>query len=374
MDRAVNDLLQTLYAAPLSPELWSSALSGLTDLLHLNASAIVRTDLACKANGVYISKGLDPDVERLYSLGYSNQDVYRPRFLRMRDRQGDLLMGDELCTHQEMKKTAFYEDILSKADIRLWCAVAMVHTDTIIENISFYHSWKDDAPGPDQLALARLLTPHISSALQLRAKLARLEGLSRDLYSALDQADSGIVLFDHHGHSAFVNRAAKRILDRRDGLLFSDNSLVATESQERSRLAELVRRAVSGLQPNREVGGGTMRITRKRGRPLHLRIATFPCERVTSASQFAAIALIGDPDKLQHFPLETIQSSYGLTRAEALLALLLMEGKSLAEAAELNGVTLNTLRSQLKSIFLKTGTRRQGELIGLLVALPGNVC
>ena len=92
MDRVINDLRKTLYATPLSPELWSSTLTGLTELLHLNASAIVRSDLTCKANGVYISKGLDPEVERLYALGYGNQDVYRPRFLKMRGRQGDLLM------------------------------------------------------------------------------------------------------------------------------------------------------------------------------------------------------------------------------------------------------------------------------------------
>jgi DNA-binding CsgD family transcriptional regulator/PAS domain-containing protein len=374
VDRALNEVLTTLYSAPLAPELWSSALSRLAALLQINASAIVRTDLSWKDNGVYISQGIDPEVERLYATSYADHDVYRARFLTMQRRIGELIMGDEMCTHQEMKNTAFYNDILRKGDIRLWCSVASVHSDTIIENITFYHSWNDEPPGPDQLAMAKLITPHIGNVLQLRAKLSCLEGLSRDLYSALDQADNGIVLFDHGGHCAFVNRTARRILDQRDGLLFSNNSLVATETQERSRLAELVRRAVSGCQPKRDPGGGIMRITRRRGRPLHLRVATFPCERLTAGSQFAAIGLIGDPDRLQHFPLEIIQSSYGLTPAEARLALLLLEGKSLAEAAELNHVTQNTLRSQLKSIFAKTGTRRQGELIGLLVALPGNIC
>jgi DNA-binding CsgD family transcriptional regulator len=373
MDSNVSSLLTNLYAAPASPELWPNALTALTELLHLNASAIVRTDLACKANGVYISKGVDPDVERLYSAGYGNQDVYRPRFLRMGRRRGELLMGDELCTHQEMKRTAFYQDILRKADIRLWCAVATVHSDSVIENISFYHSWKDEAPGADLLALAKMITPHLNNALQLRAKLAGLEGLSKDLFAALDQADSGIVLFDHHGLCAFVNQPAKRLLDQRDGLLYADNRLGAADPQERSVLAELIRRAVSDLSSKSDKGGGTVRITRRQARPLHLRIAPFPSEHLPSPAHFAAIGLIGDPEKGQKLPLEILQSSYGLTPAEAKLARLLAQGKTIAEAAETNRVTKDTVRSQLKSIFLKTGTRRQGELVGLLLTLPGKI-
>ncbi len=50
--------------------------------------------------------------------------------------------------------------------------------------------------------------------------------------------------------------------------------------------------------------------------------------------------------------------------------MVLLDGKSLLEAAELNNVGKETVRSQLKSIFGKTGTRRQSELIGLLARLP----
>jgi DNA-binding CsgD family transcriptional regulator len=370
VDSALNDVLTVLYAAPTSPAVWPRALAGVTNLLGLSASAIVRTDLTCRANGLYSSHGVDPDVERLYGLGYGNQDVYRPRFLRMRARQGDLLMGDELCTVSEMKRTAFYEDILLKADIRLWCAVATEFGDGIIENISFYHRWKDEPPGADFLKLARAITPHLNNALRIRARLAHLEGLAKDLYAALDQADTGIVLFDERGCCAFINRAGKQLLDQQDGLLFFKNRLFAIHPQEGPVLEELVRRAVAGVREKKDLGAGTIRITRERGRSLHIRIAPFPSEHSLGRSQFAAIALIGDPDRAKKLPLETIRLVYGLTPAEARLALQLLQGKSISEAADENGVTKDTVRSQVKSIFLKTGTRRQGELICLLASLP----
>ena len=44
---------------------------------------------------------------------------------------------------------------------------------------------------------------------------------------------------------------------------------------------------------------------------------------------------------------------------------LLARGRSLEEAAVERGVTLNTVRSQLKRIFTKTDTHRQGQLMQL---------
>ena len=58
---------------------------------------------------------------------------------------------------------------------------------------------------------------------------------------------------------------------------------------------------------------------------------------------------------------------YGLTPAECRVALLLSDGRAPQEIAKMVGVTQNTVRSQIKSIFSKTGVRRQGELIQLLL-------
>lgn len=65
---------------------------------------------------------------------------------------------------------------------------------------------------------------------------------------------------------------------------------------------------------------------------------------------------------------------FDLTPAEARVAGLLMQGETVGEIAALLGVAVTTLRSQLRSIFEKTGTTRQAELTGLLAtvgAMPG---
>jgi DNA-binding CsgD family transcriptional regulator len=58
--------------------------------------------------------------------------------------------------------------------------------------------------------------------------------------------------------------------------------------------------------------------------------------------------------------------AFGLTAAEARLAVLLAVGGGINEAAAALGVRRETVRSQLRTIFAKTNTGRQAELAELL--------
>ena len=67
---------------------------------------------------------------------------------------------------------------------------------------------------------------------------------------------------------------------------------------------------------------------------------------------------------------ELLAALFGLSRAEARLALGLLMGRSAAEYARHAGVGMATIRSQLHSIFSKTGVRRQAQLVALLSKVP----
>ncbi len=67
---------------------------------------------------------------------------------------------------------------------------------------------------------------------------------------------------------------------------------------------------------------------------------------------------------------EAIARTLRLTPAEARLCARLMTGISLKEAASALGVRMTTVRTQLRSVFGKTGTTRQAELMRYLASLP----
>jgi DNA-binding CsgD family transcriptional regulator len=61
-----------------------------------------------------------------------------------------------------------------------------------------------------------------------------------------------------------------------------------------------------------------------------------------------------------------LQQALGLSSAEAQLAAALAQGTSLKTYAEASGITEGTARVQLKSVFARTGTHRQAELVALI--------
>jgi DNA-binding CsgD family transcriptional regulator len=78
-----------------------------------------------------------------------------------------------------------------------------------------------------------------------------------------------------------------------------------------------------------------------------------------------------DPSQRQGLPQEILRVLFALTPAECRVALLLGDGHAANEVANIVGVTKNTVHSQIKSIFSKTGVKRQSELIRLLLCYSG---
>lgn len=66
-----------------------------------------------------------------------------------------------------------------------------------------------------------------------------------------------------------------------------------------------------------------------------------------------------------------LETLYGLTRAEAELTLRLAQGESLEGIAAARAVKIDTVRTQLQTVYKKTGTHRQGELV-CLAGMLGN--
>ncbi|CAN0574888.1 unnamed protein product, partial [Ectocarpus sp. 12 AP-2014] len=60
---------------------------------------------------------------------------------------------------------------------------------------------------------------------------------------------------------------------------------------------------------------------------------------------------------------------FGLTGAEQRLVLGLADDRSLTELADDTGLSIHTLRSQLKAVYAKTGLKRQSQLAGLVQRL-----
>ncbi|AWN44586.1 LuxR family transcriptional regulator [Methylobacterium durans] len=107
-------------------------------------------------------------------------------------------------------------------------------------------------------------------------------------------------------------------------------------------------------------------VEREGGRPLIMHAAPLPQEGDGGPHTLLVLVDLEGAPTANRAALERV---FGLTPAEGRLAALLAAGATTAEAAEAQGLSVATIRAQLGSIFAKTHTRRQAELVMLIMRL-----
>jgi DNA-binding CsgD family transcriptional regulator len=211
---------------------------------------------------------------------------------------------------------------------------------------------------------------HLNLVLTIHRSMQSLRLAATAAVSALDVLEAAVIAVNGAGEVVFTNNKAEEILRLQNGLTVRGRRLFATQASDAGELDRLVQSAAGtgsgiGTHP-----GGAVFIHRREREPL--RVSVVPsCSRhmLTEASPFALIFVV-DPEMRPASRAATLSALYELTPTECLLADSLLQGLSLAAAAECLHVTAGTARFMLKSIFQKTGTHRQSELMRLLLSLP----
>lgn len=84
----------------------------------------------------------------------------------------------------------------------------------------------------------------------------------------------------------------------------------------------------------------------------------------------SVLCLVAPLDRRRFATARQLMDMFGLSAAEARLARALCHGDSLEDYAADQGLKLPTVKTQLRSIFAKTGTERQASLIRLISGVP----
>jgi DNA-binding CsgD family transcriptional regulator len=180
-----------------------------------------------------------------------------------------------------------------------------------------------------------------------------------------------VILLSAGGQVVRMNRSAAATVAERDGLLATREGLRAEHQGESALLVKTVGDAAGTLQGGTLSAGGTVRISR-RSRP-SLQITLCPTRAIATdmVGTVSAAAFVVDPLRHGRTTNEALRVLFGLSPAECRVALLLGDGHAPKEIAGMIGVTLDTVRSQIKSIFGKTGVSRQSDLVRLLMSHAG---
>jgi len=113
----------------------------------------------------------------------------------------------------------------------------------------------------------------------------------------------------------------------------------------------------------------TLRVDQRSGAPVFVTIAPL-ADLQTRSWACRPCALVRVDSPVRYLPVTILMKALDLSRAEARLVSELCSGGTLVSAAKRIGISLNTAKTQLSSVFSKTGTTRQSELLALVSALP----
>ena len=132
----------------------------------------------------------------------------------------------------------------------------------------------------------------------------------------------------------------------------------------------LIVRALAGIASAEDGPSGVMRAPRPSGkRAYSILVAPISGQYPALAVLRPAVCLIVvDPELQKPLPAEHLRAFFGLTEAEARLAIRMAAGEDLRSAASRLEITYGTARARLAAIFHKTETRRQGELVRVLLS------
>ena len=357
-----STLLEALYGNLLAEAPWEAFLRALA--LHLDASiaTLIITGSFGLTRESILSPGGDPRVTGEYVETYSALDP----FVGLPEGEvtafADFVQGS-------VRDSVFWRDFLAAAggdqilgvDLRLEGAVeARLRAMRDASRTDF---------GPAERQRFQRLVPHLRHALLLYVRLhaARAE---QGVYRAMvERMGVAAIILDAAGKVLRSNALADRLLEEADGFALVEGRLSLSGSAPRRALARLLQAVGAG--PDAAVlPAQRFRVERPSGkRDLAAIAKLLSGPALLRSGAGAAVALfVGDTDHGGGLDPAVIRDIFQLTRVEAMLCAVLAEGCSLVEAADRLGVAHNTARSHLRSIFLKTGARRQSQLVHLLHA------
>lgn len=359
-----SELVGLIYQGPLETIPWHSALQKICGYTDANTVTLILRTIGPNQSALMINAGPAPAVvvEEPGSGYHSSLDPFASlppdRVVTIQD-----VVGDEAWLQSEL-----YKQFLAPMDVRYVLGVN-IRSESGHETKLRICRRHGAAPfSAKDKAIFQIVLPHLKRSIELHSRLDVIES-ERSLYAGtVDRMLVGLVILDENGAITKINSEANEILSENDGLRLVNGHLEAKYQQENNDLQALIKQT---LRVPANAGPTVLQavaITRPSGRPkLGVAVRAIPLSEWSEGKHRPAVALfVRDPERKSHGSREVLRRLFELTPAETSLALQLVNGLTLDEAADELGITKNTARAHLRSIFSKTGVTRQISLVRAL--------
>lgn len=356
-------IVSALYDASLDSRRWGEALEMFRVLLQANYVTLILRSPDKSNLGMMIAVGVEGGDKVTYlPYGHSmtpfvNQPVDK------------VFTVEDLMTESEWRRMPYYEHWCAPVDVFHVMGADIATPDS--GKLRFRITRSEAAPKFDALDRARCeaLLPHLRRALHIHNLIDRSESLGTLYSQAIGRLSVGTLVLDENGKVLEQNLIARKLLAANDGLKLVGGRLEAIYPSDNRELQQLIRGAFARHSGDPLAVASAMSVSRPSCQ-VSLGVVVEPVpsqEWAEGKGQPAVVVYIRDATGKSLASTAAAKQLFNLTPAETALAMELANGLSLEEAAEALNIRRNTARAHLRSIFSKTGVRRQTELVRIML-------
>lgn len=362
----VLELIGRVYDAALDDKLWADIAPQTADTFGSTSTAVhLRNTRDDGANLLAMTQNYDGMALETYTSYYAQRDVWVQRAVAFG--LSKVVASKDLISDAEFERTEICSDWAKPLGIFYLVGAVFPVSNDELGVLGIHRPRASGNYTEDEKALVGQFLPHLQRALQIRRRLADPAIERGAALDALERSGTATVVAGRDGRVLYANNRAERLLRAGEGLRAIGGHLAVAERGAAERLTALIRAAADAAAGRGTSTGGALALARADRLPLTVLVAPFrPAREGLGAPVPAAILFLRDPEAPSPNSL-ALQGLFGLTAAEATVAARLADGQAIDAIAGRLGISLNTARTHLKSIFLKTGTNRQPELVAVVL-------
>jgi DNA-binding CsgD family transcriptional regulator len=268
---------------------------------------------------------------------------------------------DDDCLSAEFRKRSpFYQDFLRRNGLSGYVGLRL-GAGAQVWSLSIQRTVAQDPFSANEISALGDFATRLDGVAQVASVIASQKGIGA--LEALQACNRGAFLLNRSGRVVRTNDFGRELIVS-GHLQIVDGRIQSSDAKRNDKLQREIRdlfwtNALLRPQALQKHDGGSLicyvvRLDTLKDNPL---------------SAFHALMIIVDTDEPHKPNLQTLQSVFDLTNAEAKLAQALSMGVDLTNYASECSISKETARHHLKNILLKTGTKRQGEMIAVVARL-----
>jgi len=364
----LSDTIGVIYDCALEPERWPQALSQVGELCQAPFAFVLAHDVERNQPGRVFQHGGRAEWMMKYCGQYATiNPLFTASWLRP---IGEVYTPDDLFSRDEWFESRFYKEFIQPSGFVDLMGLMGLRSGS--RAVWFTAARMGDASqfsGADNQAF-QLLSPHVCRTIKISHALDLRTLKSENLEAALDALSTGVFLLDSQARVMHANRAGERQVRTGNALRIVNDRFSPTDSSANANFMKALspktdwdRKSVENMH--------SIAMPANDGEGLIATILPIGDGHRSSlmapwSAQWAVFSQ--NPMSVPQIPGEAFARLHGLTGGELRVVLAVLPGLGVPEAAELLGLSKETVKTHLHRAFEKTGTKRQAELARLFMA------